>query len=307
MSRTLKSDPECPRSSAVQVANKTTDGQWRGKVNPVLVGGTQLLRFIFRLINELQLDQDLEAQTTRLFIESCKHTSQFLPDVLPEHAQIQAEMDEFSANFENDSFLANPDARRALVEIIARFASTPPDLLKKGFSQPHWWMPYLSWSEFLKREGIAQSILNLQSFLHFKISLDELTQRVTDGDLNLYAKLFRFGGKELKEPSGISEKLLKSLDDRAMQLVGRALLLQGEPRGYQLRLRMVLFFGWDLGLADLSIDELHTFLSEMEIIPASYDPESLRKYRDRMRNLIKRSFKPLVLEATQVEIPAVGS
>ena len=97
MSRTLKSDLACPPSSAVQVEDKPTDGQWRGKVNPVLVGGIQFLRFIFRLISELRLDQDLEAQTTRLFIESYKHASQFLPDVLPEHSQIEAGVDVCSA------------------------------------------------------------------------------------------------------------------------------------------------------------------------------------------------------------------
>jgi hypothetical protein len=145
------------------------------------------------------------------------------------------------------------------------------------------------------------------SLLHFQISVDELTQRVADGDLNLYAKLFRFDNKELKVSSSISEKLLKNLDDRAMQVVGRALLLQGEPRGYQLPLRMVLFFGWDLGLAELSINELHAFLNEMEIIPAYYDPESLRKYRDRMRKLIKRSLNPPVLAASQVAAAEVDS
>lgn len=194
-----------------------------------------------------------------------------------------------------------------MAEILGRFASTPPELLKKGFAQPHWWMPYPSWSEFLKAESATQIFLNLMSLLHFQISADELTQRVADGDLNLYTRLFRFDGKELKASSSISEKLLKNLDDRAMQVVGRALLLQGEPRGYQLPLRMVLFFGWDLGLAELSINELHAFLSEMEIIPAFYDPESLRRYRDRMRKLIKRSLRPPILEASQVAVAEADS
>ena len=301
MSRTLKSDLACPSATVAQVKNQITEGQWRGQVNPLLVGGIQFLRFIRSIFSELQLDQDLEEQTARLFIESCKHTSQFLPDALPEHSRIETGMDKLSTNAEDDGFFANPDVRRALTEIIARFAGTPTELLKKGFAQPHWWMPYPSWSEFFKAESAAQILLNLMSLLHFQISVDELTQRIADGDLNLYARLFRFDGKELKASSPISEKLLRNLDDRAMQVVGRALLLQGEPRGHQLRLRMVLFFGWDLGLADLSISELHTFLNEMEIIPAFYDPESLRRYRDRMRYLIKRSFKPPLLETPKSE------
>jgi hypothetical protein len=301
LSRTLKSELSCPPVTAAQAEPQPLEGQWREKINPLLVGGIQFFQFIMRVLNQLQLDQDLEEQTTKLFIESCKHMSQFLPEISPENSQIETGMHQLSANFGNDSFIANPEVRRAMAEIAARFANAPPDLLKKGFAQPHWWMRYPSWSEFFKTQGIAQSLLNLLSFLHFQISLDELTQRVADGDLKLYSKVFRFVGKELKSSSETSEKLLKSLDDRAMQVVGRALLFQGEPRGYQLRLRMVLFFGWDFGLVDLSNNELCTFLNEMQIIPASYDPESLRRYRNRMRALIKRSLRPALLEAPQTE------
>jgi hypothetical protein len=50
----------------------------------------------------------------------------------------------------------------------------------------------------------------------------------------------------------------------------------------------VLFFGWDFGLCDLSVPQLHAFLSQMQIIPNSYDPETLRKYRDRLAKLISK-------------------
>lgn len=47
-----------------------------------------------------------------------------------------------------------------------------------------------------------------------------------------------------------------------------------------LRLRMALYFGWDFGLSDLSIHELHRFLVQLDPIRDSYDPETLRKYRE---------------------------
>lgn len=84
------------------VENQIRGGQWRAKVNPLLIGGIQFLRFIRSIFSELQLDQNLEDQTARLFIEFCKHTSQFLPDVLPEHSQIETGMDELSANVEDE-------------------------------------------------------------------------------------------------------------------------------------------------------------------------------------------------------------
>jgi hypothetical protein len=161
----LKSDLACLPATAAQVENQITDGQWRGKVNPVLIGGIQFLRFIRSIFRELQLDQDLEDQTAKLFIEFCKHTSHFLPDVPPEHSQIKTEMDELSASFEDDGFFTNPDVRHAMAEILARFASTPPELLKKGFAQPHWWIPYPSWSEFLKAESAAQILSQFDVFI----------------------------------------------------------------------------------------------------------------------------------------------
>src|SRR6266481_5181050 len=155
---------------------------------------------------------------------------------------------------------------------------------QKALRDPHWWMQYDSWRDFLKAESVVQSLLNILSFLHFQLPLAELTQRVADGE----PRLFRSEVK-IPESNAISKKFLAGLDDRAMQIVGQALLLKGEPQGYQLRLRMVLFFGWDFGIADLSNDELYSFLYDLKIISITHDPETLRRYRNRIRKMIEKS------------------
>src|SRR5260370_25347100 len=127
------------------------------------------------------------------------------------------------------------------------------------------------------------SLLNVVSLLQLHMPLRDLTQRVADGDSDLYQKLFR---AESQPGDFTFDAVIRTLNDEATKIVGRALLREGEPPGHQLHLRMILYFGWDFGLSDLSIAELHAFLVRMSVIPDSYDPEALRKYRDRLRLFI---------------------
>ena len=188
---------------------------------------------------------------------------------------------------END-LLVDPIERRAVAEVGVRIQNAPPALLKKGFGKPHWWMAQSSWSEFLGKEHIVESILNAVALLQLRTPLSELTQRVADGDAHLFGKLFRFESKGLQEKGPSSERILRPLKDQATRIVGKALLLKGQPPGYHIHLRMVLFFGWDFGLCDLSVPELHAFLTQMHVIPNSYNPETLRKYRSRLLQLIRK-------------------
>jgi len=207
---------------------------------------------------------------------------------------MEKKVPDFLAAGDENELLSDPEVREAVIEITARVQSIPHGLLEKGLDKPHWWMTYGSWPEFLQKERIAESFLNVLALLHFKIPLHELTQRVTDGDSGVSAKLFRFEGRS---PEGLyagSQKVLENITDRATKIVGRALLFKEEPPGHQLHLRMVLFFGWDFGLSDLSTRELHAFLTEMQIIPSWYDPETLRKYRSRLLRLITREPKRLL-------------
>jgi hypothetical protein len=278
----------CPPQGAGGEQDWITGGNWNTKVSPAFVIGIQFVRFISRLINDLQANESLEDRTGSLFIEFCRETLVLLPETPPETSDVESLVDQFSAPTYGEGFFEAPEVRRAMAEIGARIANLPPEISARGFARPHWWMQYASWRDFLKAERVAQSFLNLLAFLHFQLPLAELTQRVADGDPKLFARLFRFETK-IPAPDATSEKFLAGLDDRAMQIVGRALLLKGEPQGYQLRLRMVLFFGWDFGIADLSNSELHSFLNDMKIIPPAYDPETLRRFRNRIRKLIEKS------------------
>jgi len=187
-----------------------------------------------------------------------------------------------------NEWLAYPEVREALAKIAARIDHTPESLLRKGFASPHWWMTENSWSEFLGKGHASESLLNAVALLQLNVPLHDLTQRVADGDPHLYVKLFRIGDPDVGSER-ILDTVVQPLSDQATRIVGRALLRKGEPPGYQLPLRMVLFFGWDFGLCDLSIRELHNFLVQMNIVPNFYDPETLRKYRDRLRSNIRRA------------------
>lgn len=304
LSWTLKTISHVLYDRRRKMQNPTAVNEWREKVNPLFTIGVRFSQFISRLLHEIHTPGDLNRQTAALFVEICKNSIPLLPSSLERNLNVKEDAEKLAASFDEE-FLVDPEVRRTLSELLVRLRNSPEALLGKGFEKPHWWMGHASWSEFLKtepaaqslrREPFAQCMFNILSLLHFQIPLEELTQRVTEGDPKLSARLFRFDAKALQESGATSEKLLESINDRATKIVGRALLFKGEPPGYQLRLRMVLFFGWNFGLCDLSNDELYAFLNELQIIPGSYDPESLRKFRSRLLALIRTSPKSVVID-----------
>lgn len=258
---------------------------WRGKVNPSFVLAIHYLRVIPRFIRALALGGPESAEARTILVEACRESLSLLPPCIPKEFEAPVDFTVGLAGKEENKFLADPAVQQAVSEVAASFRSIPESLLKKGFERPHWWMTQKSWPEFLQKSHVAESILNAWSLLQLNTPLHDLTRRVANGDSDLYAKLFR---SENKLPQGPAfDSVIGQLTDEATKIVGRALLLKGEIPGHQLPLRMILYFGWDFGLSDLSIRELHAFLLQMGIIPASYDTEALRKYRDRMRRFIK--------------------
>jgi hypothetical protein len=260
---------------------------WSAKVNPFFVLVIHFLRVMPLILRELVQGRANPTRHTVL-LEACKQSVPLLPPGLADALIAEQQVAELMATLGENDLLVDPIERRAVAEVGVRIQSIPPALLKKGFDTPHWWMPQNSWSEFLRKEHMVESLLNALALLQMHTPLRELTQRVASGDAELFGKLFRFEKKVLQEKGPSSERLLQPLSDQATKIVGRALLLKGQPLGYQIHLRMVLFFGWDFGLCDLSVPELHAFLSQMQIIPNSYDPETLRKYRGRLAKLISK-------------------
>lgn len=273
---------------------------WRAKVNPLFVLAIQFLRLIPRLVRKLAHDRPGDgAQLRTVLVEACEETILLLPVGLPEKSEVTEDLIGHLTSKGENKWLADPEVRRAVADVAARVESTPESLLRKGFERPHWWMTENSWLEFLQKEHIAEDLLNAVALLQLKTPLHDLTQRVANGDAGLYTKLFRSENKGLRDGIvGLQESVLRSLTDQATRIVGRALLLKGDPPGYQLRLRMTLFFGWDFGLRDLSIPELRAFLSQVQVIPNWYDSETLRKYRDRLRSFINRVSRRSLPEAT---------
>ncbi|HEU0048383.1 MAG TPA: hypothetical protein VFQ43_12355 [Nitrososphaera sp.] len=260
---------------------------WRDKVNPLFALAIQFLGVMPRLIKEIAASREnASEQAHTILIEATRRSMRFLPPSSPEAGlQTHHEFADLWATLDKNDWLRAPDVRKATVEVAGRIQNAPRALLTVGFDKPHWWMPYSSWSEVLGKERLVESLFNVLALLHFQIPLRELTQRITEGDPELSARLF--GSFQDSRPA--PERLLENLSDAATRIVGRALLLKGEPPGYQLQLRMVLFFGWDFGLCNLSVKDLHTFLFQMDVVPSSYNPESLRRYRDRLRQLIRRA------------------
>lgn len=208
-----------------------------------------------------------------------------------------------------NKWLADPDVRKGLIEIATTIENAPESLVRKGLATPHWWMGRVKWSEFVQREQVAESLLNALALLQLNLPLHDLTRRVAGGDRKLYEKLFRSNtrssnDREVTLEKGLNE-VLQPLSDQATKIVGRALLLKGEPPGYQLPLRMILFFGWDFGLSDLSARELYRFLVEMTVIPSSYDPETLRKYRNRLRRIIDQTSSNRLPEGAEFTIQKI--
>jgi hypothetical protein len=268
---------------------------WRQKVNPIFTLAIQFLRVIPCLIRELrQSCPNPDPRIRTVLVKACKETMPLLPVALAEPPPIAQGWAEQLTIQPANKWLAYPEVREAVARIAVRLAHAPESILKKGFVRPHWWMAQNSWSEFLEKEHISESILNALALLQLNVPLHDLTRRVAEGDSTLYTKLFRLSAKNQREvdvrleeiQESVLERVLQPLKDQATKIVGRALLQRGEPPGYQLLLRMILFFGWDFGLCDLSVRELHNFLVQMKVVPNSYDPETLRKYRNRLRSII---------------------
>jgi hypothetical protein len=258
---------------------------WRGKVNPFFVLAIHYLRRIPSFFRALAFRGPESTEARTILVEACRESLSLLP---PGTHKDEAPGDftaAWLAGKDENKFLADPAVQQAVSEVAARIRSSPESLLKKGFERPHWWMTQKSWPEFLQKSHVAESMLNALSLLQLNTPLRDLTRRVADGDSDLYAKLFR---SENKLPQGPAfDSVIGQLTDEATKIVGRALLLKGEIPGHQLPLRMILYFGWNFGLSDLSIRELHAFLLQMGIIPDFYDTEALRKYRDRLRKFIR--------------------
>ena len=126
--------------------NPTTGNEWREKVNPLLTIGVRFLEFISRLLREIHTTGEHQAAT--LFIEFCKNSIPLLPSSGEENPNVERDAAKLVASFD-DEFLVNPEARRALAELLVRLRNSPEALLRKNFGKPHWWMGHSSWSEFL--------------------------------------------------------------------------------------------------------------------------------------------------------------
>lgn len=263
-----------------------TQFDWREKVNPVFPLAVQLLQML-----SLLLRSGDQAEAKRLSIDACERAISLLPDGPTDMADIDmSEWQEKMANEPETCWLADPKVCDAMARLLGRLKGLPKNVFTKHFAKPHWWMTQDSWAKFLQEQGWAQGFLNILSLLHFNVPLPELTQRISDGDFVLLKKLSRVhhDGSADRNSARILKKLLSPLGD-ATKIVGWPLLLRGNPPGHSLRLRLVLFFGWDFGLSELSIPELYDFLIQLNLIRPSYDPETLRRYRDRIRDLIDKS------------------
>lgn len=272
---------------------------WRERVNPLFVLAIQFMRVIPLVLRQLVRDRaNGEAQVWTVLVEGCEETLPLLPRGLPEKQDSTQDLIECLTREGENKWLANPEIRRVVAEIGARVQTAPEPLLKKGFDRPHWWMAQESWSEALQKERMVVSGLNALALLHFQIPLRVLKHRVASGDADLFGKLFRFDNKILQSQPTSLNNILEEISDEATKIIGNALLLRGEPARHQMGLRLVLFFGWDFGLGDLSNDQLYSFLRDIRMIPSSYDPESLRRYRNRLRRLIRRAPQRLLPNAS---------
>ncbi len=272
---------------------------WRAKVNPLFVLAIQFLRLIPSLVKKLASDHtNAGGQARAALVDACEESLSLLPPSPAKATKAEAELTNFLATQEENEWLADPEVRAAIAGVAAKVQGAPEALLRRGLDKPHWWMPEGSWPEFLQKGSIAESILNVLALLHFRIPLNELTQRFTDGDAKFSKKLSYSESRAPHDRQAGVERVLGAVKDRATKIVGRKLLLRGEPPGHQLQLRMVLFFGWDFGLRDLTINELHSFMNQIQVIGSSHDPETLRRYRDRLRRLIRNASEGLLLDST---------
>ena len=260
--------------------------EWRGKVNPLFVLVIQYGRFMLRLFKELKLeDSDIRGRAPVILAQLCKETIPLLPLGPREGPRIEEELISRLKGTGEDNWLIAPETREPLAEIMTRIRCTPEAVLRKGLDKPHWWMTQSSLPHVVQKKYFVENFLNVLAALHFKMPLRDMKQHVIRGDLHLLADLFHFDRKVLQAPH---LDVLKDVTDEVTKILGNALLLRKDPPGHQSNLRMILFFGWDFGLRDLSNDELYAFLNEIHLVPSSYDPETLRKYRNRLRHLIRR-------------------
>lgn len=277
---------------------RTETEDWRVKVNPIFTVTVLALRVISRLFRQLgqnQIRGDADIQATLL--DGCEKAMSLLPSALAAPPEKTSDwVEQFIIQTDN-KWLADPAVCQALSQLADKFESVPETLREKGVTRPHWWITQHSWSEFLQKPNASESLLNALALLQLQMPLRELTHRIAEGDARVCHKVFS-SRNEVFTNSSVAEKLLQPFKDDATKIVGRALLRKGDPPGYQLPLRMILFFGWDFGLRDLSIPQLYRFLVEMDIIPESYEEQTLRKFRDRLRDLIQRTSRNRLCDTT---------
>lgn len=270
------------------MAREKLTANWRTKVNPFFVLSLQFIRTIPRILRELSQGHEIGGPQLRsVLLDACDESKQLLPTGSSDHSEEGEKLATQLLNQRDNKWFADPEVRKAAAHVAARLHSAPQSLLTKGFERPHWWMMENSWEQFIRKGHIAESFLNALALLQTNMPLRDLVQQVGSGNLGLYAKLFRPKAAERYKEETTLDSILEPLKDQATKIVGTALLIKGQPPGYQLHLRMVLFFGWEFGLRDLSIPELHRFLTETHVVPDSYDPETLRKYRNRLRETIE--------------------
>src|SRR6266478_620345 len=203
---------------------------WRQKVNPVFTLAILFLRLIPRLIRELKQSwPDSDPHIRTLLVKACEETMPLLPVALSEQAEATRGWVEQLALQPQNKWLVYPEVRAALVKIEARVEHTPESVLRKGFARPHWWMAQNTWSEFLEKEHVSESLLNALALLQLNLPLHDLTRRVADGDSILYAKLFRLSSRNPKDlddklekaQESVLEGVLQPLKDQGTKIVGR--------------------------------------------------------------------------------------
>lgn len=265
---------------------------WREKVNPIFPLAIHFGKALFSLFRSLG----------ELVITACEQAIPLLPQGPSDLPDVDISC--WAKRLQNEpelAWLSDEKVLRAVAKVVSRFKCVPKADLFKHFAKPHWWMMQDSWWEFLQDEGgRLESFLNVLAILHLNLPLPELTRQVPD-DPALHSKLFQNtsgGTSDNRSVKILETNLVLPLKDRATKIVGRALLQRGDPPGYLLGLRMALFLGWDFGLSELSVQELHDFLVQLTIIRKYYDLENLRKYRDRLRRLIR--------SASNQSLPAGG-
>ncbi len=264
-----------------------TDRDWREKVNPIFPLIVQSMQTFPRLVRSKN-----EIQRKQVLIEACERAISLLPEGPSDLTGI--DMSDWQVKMASEpqtAWLADSAICDAFAKLLRKLKGIPRAAFKQGFSGRHWWMTNGSWSELLQESEWAESLLNVLSHLHLSVPLPEITQRVSDGDADLHDKLFRTrrGPSDNGTSAKLLERVLRPVRDRATKIVARQLLLRGDPVGHLLSLRVLLYFGWDFGLSDLTISEMHNFLVQLKLVRDSYDPETLRKFRDRIRSQIEKS------------------